>query len=153
MWVIYTSNESLGTATWVRRVLGLTLSLLHKPSRGTGGLAGKSLCNCASSALAVQFRTLAVSWGQNRAVKADYRVSSREVEPGLEWLPRVPHPSLIATLNLDSFQLREVQGLGVDSQEFEVLWGPFIPNFLSHPLTKLFPSIHSIPGWLETYIY
>ena len=75
----------------------------------------------------------------------DYRVSSHEVEPGLQWLPWVPLPPLIATLNLDSFQLREVQGLGVDSQEFEFLWGPFMSNFLSHPLTNVFPSLH----WLN----
>ena len=45
MGVIYIAtvpDESLGSATWVRRVLGLTLSLLHK-SRGTRGLAAKSL--------------------------------------------------------------------------------------------------------------
>ena len=35
-------DESLGSAWWVRRVPGLTLSLLHK-SRGTRGLAAKSL--------------------------------------------------------------------------------------------------------------
>ena len=71
MWVIYTAtvpDESLGTAMWVRRVLGLTLSLLHKSCRGTWGLAGKSLCTSATQHWKYRFE----HW-QSVGVRAEQR--------------------------------------------------------------------------------
>ena len=86
-------DESRGSATWVRGVLGLTLSLLHK-SRGTWGLAAKSVYHYFTvSLLSVGSSTdlnNSTHWQSVGVSSGDYRVSSHEVEPGLQWVPQVP---------------------------------------------------------------